>query len=435
MTVIKPFCGYRYNKEKIDDIGMLMASAEELNAENSEEKLYHTREHNVMHIAQAASGKIGGNDFCQKASEALAAWIKQGIFQRDEKPAIYLYEQQLKYNGTTYSTRGFVARLALSELSEERVMPCEAFKPKYNDIRAKFIETVGANVSMINCMYIEQERAITNFTQKVSEREPLVDAVMPNGARQRLWAVTDAEEIEFIQQTLKKHTLFLLDGKNRYEISLEYARKRRSENPNNTGDEGYNYIMTLLTNACDDGFMQVPMHRLVRFPKGFKEDFFVSAAQDHFKIEKIIVDTQLGEIVDTIKKQIATARSINRFAVYTGKNYFYRLTLTDAEYLKTLLPDVSESYRGLDVTVLNKLILEDIFNITEDRYIERLSYTNSVTEGIRELNKGTHQCMICMNAVKPEQIRTVVTEGEKLPEKSVCVFPKPAVGVLINTFD
>ncbi len=435
MTVIKPFCGYRYNNKKIDSIGTLMTAGEELNAKDyGEERIYHTKEHSVLHIAHALNGK-GSWNLCENAAEKLDEWIKEGVLIRDEKPAIYLYEQQLIYNNTTYSTRGFVARLALSELSEERVMPCEAFEPKYNDLRSKFIETVDANVSMINCMYIEQERAITNFTQKVSEREPIIDEVISNGARQRLWAVNDPDEIDFIQKTLKKHTLFLLDGKNRYEISLDYAHKRRTENPGHTGEEGYNYIMTLLTNACDDGFMQVPLHRLVRFPKGFKEEFFVSAAQDHFKIEKIIVDTQLGEMVDTIKKQIATARSINRFAVYTGKNYFYRLTLTDTNYLERILPEVSDSYRGLDVTVLNKLILEDMFNITEDKYIERLSYTNSVTEGIRELTKGTHQCMICMNAVKPEQIRAVVTEGEKLPEKSVSVFPKPAVGVLINTLD
>ncbi|MBQ7793114.1 MAG: DUF1015 domain-containing protein, partial [Clostridia bacterium] len=380
-------------------------------------------------------GEEADDNCYNRAAKCLSDWIDKGILIRDEKPAIYLYEQKLEYNHVTYSTRGFVARLALSEISQEKVMPCEVFVPKNTDIRSKFIEAVGANVSMINCMYIEYEREITDFMQEVSERRPLLDAVMPDGSRQRLWAIDDTAEIEFVQNILDNHTFFLLDGKNRYEISLEYARRKRAENPEHSGEEGYNYIMTLLTNACDDGFMQVPFHRLVRFPKGFKEEFFVSAAQDHFKIEKIIVDTQLGEMVDTIKKQIATARSINRFAVYTGKNYFYRLTLTDPDFLKRLLPDASDSYRGLDVTVLNKLILEDIFNIPEEAYIERITYTNSITQGIKELTKGTHQCMVCMNAVKTEQIRSVVTEGEKLPERSICVFPRPAVGVLINTLD
>ena len=40
-----------------------------------------------------------------------------------------------------------------------------------------------------------------------------------------------------------------------------------------------------------------------------------------------------------------------------------------------------------------------------------------------------------MNPVKAEQIREVVTEGEKMPARSICVFPKPASGVIINKFD
>ncbi len=429
MTFIKPFEGYRYNEDKFEDIGKLMISSEEFETPSDI-----VDENSIFNMIKGIRYDADSG-YYERATSIFSDWIKENVLVKEERPAIYLYEQKLEYNNVRYSTQGFVARLALSELSDERVMPCEKFEPKYNDLRAKFIDALGANMSMINCMYIEQERAITHFMEKVSQREPILDTETADGARQRLWAICDPSEIEFVQNVLKNHTLFLLDGKNRYEISLQYAKKRRSENPNHTGEEGYNYIMALLTNACDDSFMQAPFHRILKFPKGFKEDFFVSSAQEHFKIEKIIVDTQLGDLVDTIKKQIATTRNLNRFAVYAGQNYFYRLTLTDDQFFKNLMPDASDNYRSLDVTVLNKLILEDIFNIREDMYDERVSYTNSVTHGINEIAAGTHQCMVCMNAIKPEQIRSVVTDGEILPEKSVCVFPKPAFGVLINKFD
>lgn len=313
-------------------------------------------------------------------------------------------------------------------------MPCEEAVSKNKEDHSRLLAEIDANVSMVNCMYIENERDITDCMQSISERKPDMECTIDDGTVQRLWLVDDEREIMKIQQLLEEHTFFLIDGQNRYEIALNYAKKCRKENPEYTGDEDYNYIMTLLTNAYDDGLMQVPFHRLVRFPRGFREDFFVSAAQDHFKIEKIIVDTEMGEMIDTIKKQIATARKINRFAVYTGKNYFYRLTLTDPDYLKSLLPDASDSYRGLDVTVLNKLILEDLFNISEEEYIERITYTKSLTKAVEELKKGTHQCVVCINAVKAEQIREVVTEGEKMPARSICVFPKPASGVVVNKF-
>lgn len=436
MAIIRPFRGYRFDGDRINDVGAVLAPPYDSIDEEEQHKLYDLDKHNVVRIIQGMEYEDDNaleNRF-SRAKKYLEDWIKSGILKRDDKPAIYLYEQRLEYHHVTYANRGFVVQMRLCDIEDGPVMPCEEAVSKNKEDHSRLLAEIDANVSMVNCMYIENERDIIDCMQSISERKPDMECTIDDGTVQRLWLVDDEREIMKIQQLLEEHTFFLIDGQNRYEIALNYAKKCRKENPEHTGDEDYNYIMTLLTNAYDDGLMQVPFHRLVRFPRGFREDFFVSAAQDHFKIEKIIVDTEMGEMIDTIKKQIATARKINRFAVYTGKNYFYRLTLTDPDYLKSLLPDASDSYRGLDVTVLNKLILEDLFNISEEEYIERITYTKSLTKAVEELKKGTHQCVVCINAVKAEQIREVVTEGEKMPARSICVFPKPASGVVVNKF-
>lgn len=436
MTLIRPFCGYRYNEDKVEDIGKVMTPPYDSIGDEERHKLYSLDKYNVVRVVNGLEYEDDNdeNNIFTRAKKHFAEWLNDEIIKKDKKKAIYMYEQRLEYNHSTYSNRGFVVEMKLCEPSEKKVIPCEKSSVKDRD-RAKLIRAVDANVSMINCMYIDSEKDITNFMEDISERKPDTHCTIDDGTVQKLWIIDDEKEIGYILSLLKDHTFFLIDGQNRYEVARNYAMERKAQNPEHTGEESYNYIMTLLSNAYDDGLMQAPYHRLLRFPKGFREDFFVSAAQDHFKIEKIIVDTELGEMVDTIKKQIATTRKMNRFAVYTGKNYFYRLTLTDTEFLKQLLPDVSDSYRSLDVTVLNKLILEDIFNIMEDSYIERVTYTKSITDGIGELKKGTHQCMVCMNAVKAEQIRAVVTEGETMPERSICVFPKPAMGIIMNKLD
>lgn len=434
MAQIRPFRGYRYCEQKVGSLGKVMAPPYDSIEEAEKHDLYNLSEYNIVRVMRGIEYEDDDNEnnCYTRAAKYLNSWIEKGILKRDEKPAVYMYEQGIEINHMNYSNRGFVVRMKLYELDEGRVMPCEESITKRKYDRSKLVEAIDANVSMINCMYIEEEKPLSNYMQSISERKPDSVYTIEDGTVQRLWIIDEPEEIAYIQKMLEKHIFYLIDGQNRYEIGLEYAKKCAAANPGHTGEEGYNYIMTLLTNAYDDGLMQLPFHRLLRFPKGFREEYFVAAAQDHFKIEKIIVDTEMGDLVDTIKKQIATSRRLNRFAVYTGKNYFYRLTFTDQKFLKALLPNSSESYRSLDVTVLNKLILEDIFNITEDAYIERVTYTKSVTSGIDELKKCTHQCMICMNPVKAEQIRAVVSEGEKMPERSICVFPKPATGVILN---
>ena len=54
---------------------------------------------------------------------------------------------------------------------------------------------------------------------------------------------------------------------------------------------------------------------------------------------------------------------------------------------------------------------------------------------MEEIKKGTHQCIVCMNPVKAEQIRAVALKGEVMPERSICAFPKPAAGVVLNILD
>ena len=136
-----------------------------------------------------------------------------------------------------------------------------------------------------------------------------------------------------------------------------------------------------------------------------------------------------------MKKQIATVRMETKFAVYCGGEYFYRLTLTNKNLVKALHPDKSSAYCALDVTVFNKLILEDIFNISEEKYDDYVQYTKRSSKGVNAVKNHEASCLFVMNPVKAEQIREVALSGEVMPDRSIYIFPKPATGVIINVLD
>ena len=153
----------------------------------------------------------------------------------------------------------------------------------------------------------------------------------------------------------------------------------------------------------------------------------------HFKIEKIIVDSQDEGLIQTMKKQIATPRMDTKIAVYHTGNYFYRLTLKDKEYIKKeLLPDKSDAYCGLDTVVLNQLILKDVMHIKDEDFDECVSTSRSSRKCLKHIEAGESDVMFVMNPVKAEQIRSVAVSGERMPMRTLSVFPKPSVGVLIN---
>lgn len=439
MVNIIPFRAYRFNSEKIDDLAQVMAPPYDTISKKEQEDLYNSHEYNVVRLNK---GKQNENDTdvdnCfTRAASYLSEWINKDILSRDEKPSFYLYEQEVTYRHTTFKNLGLVGLLELQEFTSENIFQCEKTNEKSKPARYELLENTRSNFSMINCIYMEYEKTIMNKLNEITEKcEPDMDfntheTIVGEDVHQRLWVIDDEETISLIQGILKNHTFYIADGQTRYETSLEYKRICEGNNPNHTGKEPYNYIMALFTNAFNDGLIQLPVHRLVKLPKRFSEDFFVACAQDYFKVEKIIVDTASQEFVDTMKRQIATTRNEKKFAVYYGGDYFYRLTLKDENHLKELVPDVSDAYRNLDVTVLNYLILGELMGISDEEKAEMVDYTTRSSLGAQKIENGEYSCMIVTNPVRSSDICAVATEHERMPEKSMFIFPKASTGVLI----
>ena len=433
MANIKAFNGYMYNPKKIDDLGMVMSPPYDSLTEENQQELYDRHDYNAIRLSKgkAYETDTASDNPSTRAKEYLEKWIKEDIIKKDAAPAIYLYEQVAEYNKTTFTNTGFVALLELEEFGD-KVLTCEDTTPVNKQHRYDLLATTKANFTMINCMYVESEKDLSRLITEICDTPADVSFKIPDGTTEYVWKICDPDKIEFIRSCLSAHTFYIADGQNRYETSLQYKKQCMANNPNHTGDEPYNYILTLLTNAFDDGIVQLPFHRLVKLKKNFNESFIVAACQDNFKVEKIIVDTDTSEFSETMKKQISTTRRENKIALYFGGDYFYRLTLKNDKIIKDIFPDKSEGYTSLDVTVLNSLILEDILSIDESNYDERINYTKSVSDGIKRVKNGEFDCLFAVNPAKTWQVCSAATAGDKMPSKTICVFPKPASGIIMN---
>ena len=435
MANIKPFRGYRYNKEIVGDIGKQVSPPYyNLNLPEKSE-LYEISDYNSVRLF---SGETYPNDDAinnkfTRAAHYLQEWIAADILTRDETPAIYMYEETMAIGETNYSNRSFVTLLELEDLENGTVMSCEEIREVSLQDRYEFLTATNADLSIITCFYSEREKDLLNLMNALAQEDPDAEFDSNDGVHHRVWVITYEPTIDLIMEKFKPLSLYITDGQTRYETCIQYRNFQKANNPNHTGKEPYNYTMVSLINSRSDGLVVIPVHRGVKCPRGFKLDFFVSMAQDHFKIEKIIVDQGESSIVETMKKQIATTKKETRIAMYCGGNFFYRLTLTDTDFIKNeLLPEKSTDYCGVDVVVLNKLILGDILNITEDNYSDRVVSSRSHVFLHDEVNNGNLDVMFLVNPVKTDQIKRVTSNGEKLPNSTLSIFPKPSVGVVIN---
>lgn len=434
MAKIIPFRGYSYNSAKIEDLGKVMSPPYDSISDEEQQTLYDLHKNNSVRLlyGMEQAGDDENNNKYTRAAEYLKEWIEKGILVKEEKPAIYLYQQVITINDTQFATKGIIALMELEEFSEGNIMPCEETISSSKKDRYNLLDATKSNISMINCMYAENGKVLANILNEIVETKPDVTFTTSEDIEQNIWIITDEDIIAQIQKNMSDKRVVITDGQNRYETALEYSKKMFAENPELAEKEKYNYTLALFTNASDDGLLQLVYHRLVTCPKGFNEEYVVACAQDRFKVEKIIVDYSPEELADTMKKQIFTPRKENRIALYCGGEYFYRFTLTDTECLKEFMPDNSDAYRSLDVTVLNHLLLGELMNIHQDNYHERVTFTKRAVEGINAVRAGEYQCMFVINPSNSHQIREVAMAGETMPERSICMYPKPATGIVFN---
>lgn len=435
MANIKPFRGYRYNAKKTGGLREVVSPPYYNIKPEEKDKLYSLSEYNSVRLF---SGRNSENDTetnnkFTRAANYLKSWIEEGILKRDEEPAIYMYEQTLEVHNIQYQNRSFIALVELEDFSKGTITPCEETREVSRQDRYEFLTHTNADMSMISCLYIEREKDLLNLMTDLSEEEPDMEFDSQDNIHQRLWKITYQPTIDYIVEHFKDLQLYITDGQTRYETCLKYRDYMKSKNPGHTGKEPYNYTMVSLSNSNSDGIVILPVHREVKLPRNFREDYFVAGIQDHFKIEKIIVDSQDEGLLQTMKRQIATPRMETKIAVYHSGDYFYRITLKDKDYIKKeLLPEKSEAYCRLDMVVLNNLVIKDVLHIKDEEYEEYVSSSRNAQKCFDDVKNGDADVMFVMNPVKAEQIRSVAKEGEKMPKRTLSVFPKPSVGILIN---
>lgn len=434
MANIKPFKGYFYNSEKVGNIATVVAPTKYNMTEDERDTLYNMNEYNAIRLFDGRTMTLDNEieNKYTRAREYLNDWIKNDILVRDTEDAIYLYEETVELNGTKFQNLTYVTLLEIEELGQDIHM-CEEVREISKQDRYDLVRTTNSDLSMISCLYIDRNKQLFRLMTNLSRKEPDVEFDSKDfDMHQRIWRITDKKIIDGVCEYMKNLKLYITDGQTHYTTCLQYRDYMRENNPNHTGKEPYNYTMVSLFDSNSDGLAIMPEHRKIKLPNGYSEELLVALAQDHFKVEKIIVDSQDETITNTMKKQIQTKSLNTCLAIYSGGNYFYRLTLTDTDYIrKNLLPDMSEHYCGVDTVVLRKLIINDMFGIEED-YKELVSTSISSRDCVKAIEDGEADVVVIMNPVKAEVIEKVTGESELFPFRTVSIFPRPSVGAIIN---
>jgi uncharacterized protein (DUF1015 family) len=115
----------------------------------------------------------------------------------------------------------------------------------------------------------------------------------------------------------------------------------------------------------------------------------------------------------------------------------HSLQLKSSVDLASLMPELSEKQRNLDVVILHRLLLERCLGINEDA-VKKESYISYVRErdaAVRAVREGKAQVAFLLNPTRLDQMRDIAYEGNVMPQKSTDFYPKVLSGLTMYSMD
>ena len=342
----------------------------------------------------------------EKAKELLWGMVANGDFVQDEQPCYYLYE--LTMNGR--SQTGIVACASVDDYLENRIKKHENTRREKEEDRVRHVDVCGAQTGPIFLAYRGRED-LKKLVEQEKQKEPLFDFVSEDGIRHRGWKISGPEELRAIRQTFADmDALYIADGHHRAASAVRVGVKRREEHPGYTGEEEFNYFLSVI--FPDDELLIMDYNRVVKDLNGLSPEKFLEKLGEFFEIRK------LPE------------------AAHPGRKGEIALFLEEQWYLLTLKARYADSdpVEGLDVSLLQNLVLGPVLGIQDPKTDRRIDFVGGI-RGLSELERRVHTDMKAAFAMYPTSIGelfAVADAGRLMPPKSTWFEPKLRSGLFIH---
>ena len=214
---IRAFRGYRYGGGQTRDVTAVVAPPYDQITPDMQDRLLAMSADNIVRITLPSPDRYDG------AREVLERWTAGGVWEREERPAIYPYEQTYALGGVTITRVGFIALGGVTEYAQKIVLPHERTHSGPKQDRLRLLEATGADVGLLFMLVPDPEGTLRAVTAPAGA--PVAEARDLKGERHRLWRVTDPDVIEGVITLMAPSWTIIADGHHRYETAVEYARR------------------------------------------------------------------------------------------------------------------------------------------------------------------------------------------------------------------
>lgn len=347
----------------------------------------------------------------EQAAKNLQKLYDRRVIAQDETPSLYLYE--LVMDGR--SQVGLVACTAIDEYLDNTIKKHELTREDKEQDRIKHVDACNANTGPIFLTYRGQED-INNIIAETMKNKPVVNFTADDGVIHRVWVIDNEETIGRLVENFKKvGNFYIADGHHRCASAVKVGLMRREEHPDYTGDEEFNYFLSVL--FPDEQLAIMDYNRVVKDLNGLTADAFIEALENQFDVEE-----KGTEPVHPPAK--------GTFGMFLeGK--WYLLTAKEGTYA------ADDPVGSLDVAILQNNILVPILGIEDIRTDKRIDFVGGI-RGLGELERRVSEDMRVAFSMYPTAISELMAIADAdllMPPKSTWFEPKLRSGLFIHNLD
>jgi uncharacterized protein (DUF1015 family) len=403
---VRAFRGYRYAIGREREISKVVAPPYDQISPEQQDLLYGLSPANIVRVSYP---RDAGDQKYTAARDTLAHWLADGVWEPEERPAVYPCHQTYRIDGREVTRVGLIALGQVTDYARGEVLPHERTHAGPKEDRLRLLEATGADTGLLFMLVSDPRRELLALSTPPGA--PIAEARDLKGERHRLWRVDSPDTIAAAQRLLATARVIIADGHHRYETAVEYARRHPGRDDK---------LMAFFSMEAP-GLTIFPNHRLVHGVKDFALPRLLTSAARWFDV------AALGDP--------AAFRPTNRALAVVTADGAARLTLRpDAIDAIPWPARTSRVWRELAVSILHEGVLKPFLDITDARLDAKthVEYTADQLEAIRLAREGRHQAAFLIAPTTVEELEAVVRGGEVLPQKSTHFYPKLLDGLVFH---
>lgn len=406
MANIRPFCAVRPEESMVEKIAALpydvynRKEAREEVKRNPQTFLKVDRPETLL----SEDVDIYSQEVYEKAACTLYEMMDNNEFVQDPVPNYYIYE--LTMNGRVQT--GIVGCAAIDDYLNDIIMKHENTRSDKEEDRTNHIDVCDAQTGPIFLTYRAND-IINIVVSENKKEEPLYDFVAEDGISHRVWKLQKEEDIEKIRTAFEGiNQIYIADGHHRAASAVKVGLKRRAKNPEYTGQEEFNYFLSVL------------------FPS---DELYV------MDYNRVVLDLN-GNTVDEFREKLEKDFEIEKYGnePYAPKEKGTFGMFLEGEWYCLKAKDMTETdpVKRLDVSILQERILRPILGIEDPKTNQRIKFVGGI-RGLKELEKDSENGVaFSMYPTAIEELLAVSDAGMLMPPKSTWFEPKLRSGLFIH---